>query len=246
MRDGEAKKCPVCRSLVGIRYLIAGNESEVYWYHCQCGTLFNVEDVNPLDVFNSEYRDEYRKKFGEFNKRADYFIRVYGQFIEEMTLGRTFLDVGHCVQDLSEMLHVRGWGGVGIDLIPDDRMIAGDITGDFETFNFEDTKFDFINMGRVLQCFKDPVAALEKAAGLLNNSGVLFIQHPRVEIIHEPNGIQEFGYLDARENRAIMSGRMIERVLDPHLCRVMMHENIMDRFIGGNDAHWIFQKREKK
>jgi ubiquinone/menaquinone biosynthesis C-methylase UbiE len=171
-------------------------------------------------------------------ERFEYVMRCYLPMVEEMTFGRRFLDVGFGLDFHLKNLTERGWVVEGIDLIENDF-----ITGDFERHDFKDQTFDFIFMGRVLECFEDPLKAVYKARELLNENGVLMVISPDAELIYS-GGMWDFGNWNFKEVGMIFSERQIKKVMDQMGFNVVMsRKDRGKRFVGWNMFHLIAQKR---
>jgi SAM-dependent methyltransferase len=228
--------CGVCGRKQVAQYEITDlEETKVDWYHCYCGTIFHEQGIDK-SVFNDAYLKEWQEKKG-IDLRANYILKIYLPLIEEMILGRKFLDVGFTVPHNILHLRDRGWIATGVDIIPNDF-----ITEDFEKFQFED-KFDFIHMGHVLESFQDPVRALANAYNHLNMDGVLMITHPAPELVHFV-GLAGFGNWSHKYAHVFISEKELYRIaigmgFDWIMCRL----NFSQRFVSWNDRHIILQKK---
>ncbi len=230
-------KCPICKRRISVKYKVDNAGEIVEWYHCFCGTIFHNKGINK-NYFDKAYQEKWMQ-MKEVEKRFDYLMRTYLPFIEDLTYGRKFLDVGFTLPYHIKLLARRGWITTGIDLIENEY-----IKGDFEKFDFKANKFDFILFGHCLESFIKPVEAIEKAYNLLNPQGILMITTPNPELIFL-DGLKEFGHWMHKEKWIFISKEQLKKMI----CKigfkwVLGRRNISQRYIVWNDIHVILQKVE--
>jgi len=233
----KAVHCPICKNEQVFNHKIHDStDTMVTWYHCGCGTVFHTQGLDKA-VFDADYVAKWFK-MKEIEPRLDYFVRTYFGQISHLTYGRKFLDVGFTIPVMMESLKKKGWITTGVDIIPNDYM-----TDDFATFEFQE-KFDVIHLGHVLESIGDPIAALKKAFGMLNDMGVLVITHPCPELLFEL-GPRAFGHFtDYRERHVFLSGAVIKNIASQCGFEEKYYVRNQDRkFAMWNDAHYIYQKR---
>jgi len=242
--------CPLCNNVINqiIVLNIKGGE-KAPWYLCRCGYMFHLQAVDRSKIFNADYLLDYAGR-KMIDVKYDYYLRIYMPIIEELTYGRRFLDVGCCTGHIVNSVKNRGWVATGIDLIETDF-----INGDFETFDFEISKgymerFDCIFMLDVIQCFLDPVGAIQKAVDLLRPNGLLFIVTPNTDLMKNDQ-IPYFGHWDMQQNRSFIN----ERILSESLLKsvpdfrskmeqvISIPSNTSQRFVSWNNMHMLYQKK---
>ena len=204
-------RCPLCRRIVFHSYAIAGAGDDPMgrWLHCFCGCLFNLHQPDPATVFTEAYRKKLDDR-KEIADRYNHYVRLFAPMIEERTYGRRFLDVGYGTQHIMEIMGARGWLVNSIDVLPP---MAGSFQGNFEDYNFGGATYDCLWLGDVLQCFRDPAAAIIKCFELLIPNGLLFIATPDADLVRMGK-FGAFGYWDMEENRQILTRVILERLLE--------------------------------
>jgi SAM-dependent methyltransferase len=241
-------RCKLCQRPVYQQYAIKTKEGEVYktnnWIFCSCGCLFNTEPQDKKKVFNEVYRKEYEEKKG-IKERFNYYLRNYLPIVAEKTYGRKFLDVGFCLDYNIRTMREYGWLATGIDIIPNNY-----ITGDFETYDFDGERFDFIMMADVLQCFDNPVEAIYKAYNLLNPTGLLFICTPDTDLIRD-DFVPNWGHWNIKGNQQYVNKKIlldilnrVDRDLSGRFKVIFCDNDISKRFITWNTIH-ILTRKEK-
>jgi len=231
----EGLKCPACQAPVKLSYVIA-DKDRTTWCFCKCGSVFHQKKLEQ-DYWIKEYHPKYKDWKG-IKERYEYIERIYLPIAEELTYGRSFLDVGFGLDFHICNLAKRGWRTTGIDLYVD-----GYIKDDFETYDFKDDKFDLINMGNVLGAFKEPIRAIYKAWNLLKSDGFLLIMSPDGEFIYE-KGMFGFGNWQWEENWVIFSHRQLLKILESlNFDIILKHKNTQKRMLGWNYHHTLAQKR---
>ena len=228
--------CLICKSENVLNYtIIDNNKKSGVWYSCRCGAWYQLKNVD-RKVFNEEYKKKY-EGIKCLSDRLEYLRKIYVPFIEEMTYGRKFLDVGFVIPSHIEALKERGWIATGIDLM--DNLY---IKADFELYDFKINKYDFIFMGSVLESFDNPVEAINKAYKLLNSSGVMLITTACTDFMYL-SGFKKFGHWNTAEHHIYMSRRVLEETLRVAGFDILaMKENYSQRFVTWHDLHCIAQK----
>jgi SAM-dependent methyltransferase len=238
-------RCPIDQRLVFHSYAIKGlgDDPMGRWFHCACGCLFNLHTPDPTSVFTDAYRQRYldRKDGAE---RYDYYLRTYAPLLEERTYGRRVLDVGACTDDLRAGLEARGWLAQSLDLLP-----GATFCGDFETYDFGEAQYDALWLGDVLQCFRDPFAALAKCYRLLRPTGMLFLATPDADLV-KMGRFAVFGHWDMEENRQFLTLPLLRRALtlaspgsrEGGFEVLLALQNCSQRYPSWNVAHVLAQK----
>lgn len=246
------KRCALCDQIVFQNYKLTNSDHP--WYHCACGCVFHDKAFEPEKVFTPEHNARLLELKG-YEERARYFARVYGPIIEERIYGRKVLDVGLGSDILLQEWERRGWVVDGIDLCPNPY-----ITGNFETYDFwkEDEKagrdpsrYDLIWMGDVLQCFRNPVAAVYKAYNLLNPSGILFVVTPNTDLMRKGR-IGGWGHWNQDENRHFVSYDILRDIfgrcdesLSGRMKVIYADEHVTSkRFVSYSNMHVMAQKQK--
>ena len=235
--------CRTCGSECSLKYeIVTLDQSKSSWYICKCGCIYNIDKVD-VGIFGKDYKEKYMNAKSILD-RTEYLRRNYIPLIEELTYGRRFLDVGFTYPYHFEPLKQRGWIVDGIDVMDNDY-----IKGNFEDYDFEYRRYDFINMGSVLESFNEPIKALHKAYWLLNPSGVLFIQTPDTDFMYLV-GMQKFGHWNNKEHTVYWSQRKLNEELKKIGFEIVLsRKNYSQRYICWNNQHVIVQKsyiREKE
>lgn len=234
------KRCPICEYDAPLEYGLKTIKGQSSWTICKCGALFQKEypKENP-------YTEKWYNEYAERKTRAgrvDWWARVYCVLVEDITYGRKYLDVGFGLPETIRIMRERGWITEGIDNNAPEAKDCSIIKADFEKHDFLEKKYDFINMGHVLECFRDPVGALIKAYDLLNNHGVMLITTPDVEIMYTL-GFHQWGYWNEKEHYIYFSMRtLLEHLKKIGFNIVMQRNNLANRFLYTNDMHILVQK----
>lgn len=195
----EPDLCPVCIGEVHTNILYKMQDSDTkdlsYWYHCQCGVIWNKGEVTPpREAFGKKYIETILKDKEKYADAMMYPCRIYSPFIEEITYGRKMLDVGYTSPYNMMAFRRRGWVSYGIEIVDEAETTPRLIKGDFENFSFpQDLKFDLIWMSNVLENFKEPQLALEKVYDLMPPNGVLYICTPDTNFVYN-NGVAGFSH----------------------------------------------------
>ncbi len=167
------KKCLICSAQVNF-FASTGN---LKIYKCpNCGFGF----TDQLQVNKGDYhRDEVYIQEGDlfrniFQKRVD----IINRFAEK---GKV-LEVGCSTGLMLSLFQKKGWEVTGVEVSKKAAAVAKKkgleiITTPFEDIDFNQ-KFDVVIFNHTLEHLKDPVSALQKAAKLLTNRGVLYIDLP--------------------------------------------------------------------
>ena len=256
----EPKCCPVCGVATSYSYDIEEGETglSAAWYRCGCGVIFQ-ENFPAADCYDEKYAEDYIK-MKEADVRQTHAARTYAPLIEELTYGRTMLDVGFATGRNMKFFEDRGWITFGIDVNPS---IAGKgqfYKGDFSTYDFNiplvndqlkaiageagkiERKFDLIWMSHVLEHFNDPIGVINKAKDLLTETGVLYIAVPDAEFINKM-GVAGFPHWKKREHYTIWTEPALKREVERTGMKVVMsRRNFAQRFASWFDIQLIAQK----
>jgi predicted SAM-dependent methyltransferase len=255
------KRCPVCNAQTNYVYRIqdAATDIERDFFRCQCGIVF--QENFPEEFQGTVYDEKYIKGYeGGYKPSILHGIYTYGNLIEELTYGRTMLDVGMATPFIIKEWERRGWVTYGIDINNNIKAGGNVYQGNFENYDFnlkltpelEKTlggmklnprKFDMIWMNHVLEHFKDPVKALEKAYGLLSETGVLSIAVPDADFIFK-TGVSGYGHWKPKEHYVLWTESTLVKELERIGFNVIMkRRNFSSRFMSWYDVHVICQKR---
>lgn len=250
--------CPICNISTNYVYRIEDPKTHVgvTYYRCQCGVLFQDEFASN-DVYNTEFIE-----VGNLKKSVDrntHAARTYIPLIEELTFGRTMLDVGFGIPYNMKYFEDRGWITWGIECNNTIKPGGNIYLGDFMTYDFsphiasEELKkqigekevkrtFDLIWMAHVLEHFNQPLEALERAYDLLAPNGVIYIGTPDIEFINK-TGVAGFPHWRKQEHYIMWSERALKRELERLGFKViMMRRNFSSRFSAWYDLHCVCQK----
>ena len=233
--------CPICNMPLLMNFAITDCfGKDTLWYLCKCGCFVNAEKQVNKSFYTSLYKDVYNS-LKQVKERVAYFMDRYINLIEEMTYGRKFLDVGFTDTHYMDYMTDRGWIVDGIDLIENKY-----ITGDFETHDFKNKRYDCIYMGQVLECFNDPVGMLKKAYGLLRQEGVLLICTPCADLAFH-SGIKYFGHWNGSANQIYFSTRTLLDTLHKIGYNVVVqYEHIGQRTLNWNVIHVIARRESEE
>lgn len=241
--DRKVVRCPVCFRSVYNNYDVSDwNGDRAMWYHCFCGSVFHAEPpIEKKKVYTSSHRTEYKEK-KSMQDRWDMTVRIYAPMIEELTWGRKMLDVGYCVPYMGTRMAERGWITEGIDILPPEKTDPSLIQGDFESYDFGIKRYDFILMGDMVQCFDNPVGAIQKAYSLLAPGGLLLVWTPDSQQMFL-FGNHNWGHWNRKEHRVYFSGDKFKEVAGRiGFDLVVFWRNVNSRFVSTNTFHCLLQK----
>jgi len=192
--------------------------------------------IAPFETWEG-YVEHLKTQNKHFAQRREYLRRIYLPLVEELTWGRKFLDVGYAVDDHITALEDRGWVATGID-----QVTKGRLEGDFETYEFKGKKYDFILLGGMLECFKNPVLALQRCHELLSPSGCLLMTTASVDIMWL-SGHVHWGHWSHKRHSVYWSMRtLLEQLQRVGLEIILQRQNYSSHFLARNDLHILAQK----
>lgn len=168
-----------------------------------CGHFIEVHDLNDDGLYSADYVDAtyggvegMRRAFERINaldvSRSDNLGRVRrlaqvcrvhfppGAFAERQP---SVLDVGSGLCVFLYRMKEAGWDCTGIDVDPRQALHARDVagvravTGDFLSTNALD-RYDLITFNKVLEHVDQPVRMLARAAALLREGGLVYVEVP--------------------------------------------------------------------
>lgn len=242
--DISIKMCPSCNSYISHIYFMQDSDSKIQskWYSCACGIV--VQEKEPTAVYDKKYWDKYDQYDKKLESAYEYPIRIYLPIIEELLYGRRALVIGRTTEHQPDALKSRGWVTTTIDRNSNFRDTRDLIVYDFETFDFDiNQKFNLIWIYHTLECFKDPVKALDKCKSLLTEDGILFLASPDTDFIHT-RGSAGFIHWKPEYNHIMWNRRSITKQLEKLDFNVIMcRQNYEQRFPAWDDYHLIAQLR---
>jgi predicted SAM-dependent methyltransferase len=236
--------CPICKAYVCHKYFMqdAVSKRQSKWYSCSCGIVFQ-EDV-PKGKYDKAYWDKYAEFDLKTKASYEYPVRIYMPLIEELVYGRRALLVGRDNDHQHNALETRGWVAETID--KNDYYVdkLRCFTGDFETYEFNDNvKYSLIWLYSVMECFKEPVEALNKCMNLLTEDGILFIASPDTDFINTRSS-SSFIHWKPEHNHIMWNRSSISRHLEKLGFNIIMNrQNYEHRFPAHDDFHIIAQKK---
>ncbi len=167
------KKCLICSAQVNF---FASKDSFKIYKCPNCGFGF----TDQLKVNKGDYhRDEvYIQEAGLFRNIFQKRVDIINRFAK---MGRV-LEVGCSTGLMLSLFQKMGWDTTGVEVSKKAAEVAKKkgleiITKPFEDVDF-DQKFDVVIFNHTLEHLKDPASALAKAAKLLANGGILYIDLP--------------------------------------------------------------------
>ncbi len=253
------RKCPVCGVDTNYVYLVHESKADVdgKWYRCQCQVIFN-SDIPIEHTYDSAYIKDFLDS-KEYEYRAHHAARTYAPLVEELTLGRMFLDVGYTGTAVIDYMKDRGWLTWGIDNNNDAIGNKNLYRGDFMTYDFSPAtkdagvqkmiddgkikrRFDVIWLSHVLECTPSPRLAIERISELLQPDGVVYIATPDIDFINK-TGVSSFPHWDARNHHVMWSEPALNREFErAGFKTIMSRRNYSSRFMSWYDIHAIYQK----
>jgi len=216
-------------------------DNAALWYSCVCGVMYQP-DPPAFEVKDKKYIAKYLNT-KEYKDIGKYKQRIYIPIVEELTYGRKMIDVGYTTHTGMDYLKTRGWITHGIESNKDTRETDRILHDDFETTNkLPNDSFNLVWMSFVLESFRDPLRAVEKAYGILKEDGVLFIATPDIDFLTSKPP-DEWGWWQRKEHYIYWNERALCRELE---CRgfniILKRRNYFQRLGYYHDLHIIAQK----
>jgi len=237
-------QCPVCSSYVSHIYFMADATSKETskWYSCSCGVIWQMNQ--PGKVYDKKYWDEFARYDGKTEDSFKYPVKMYAPLIEELIYGRKILLVGRVNTHQENEFCERGWVPYAIDRNEGQSPHPRLFTGNFEDYSFQkDLKFNVIWLYHTLECFLDPIAALQKCYSLLTEDGIIVIGSPDTDFIHTRGSAGFVHWKPSMNylmwNRSSISTHLEKLGFNIILCR----QNYEHRFPYWDDFHIIAQKK---
>lgn len=184
-----------------------------YWRCGLCGHEFSEHNMDLSGLYGGAYveqtygdrlRATYDSILALAPEQSDNFGRV--RRVLDFAAGHfpagyrpSLLDVGAGLGVFPFRMKEAGWNCSALD--PDPRVglhlaeVVGvrTVTGDFLDVRTDDLgHFDVITLNKVIEHVEDPVAMLSKAASLLNERGVLYVEVPDVAAANDGPGREEY------------------------------------------------------
>lgn len=234
--------CPICKSYVSQVYFMQDAISKIQskWYSCSCGVVFQGS------LPTAKYDEKYRKRYETHDKKVEsafkYPVKIYSPLIEELMYGRNALIVGTPTFHQSDALEERGWINYSIDKNESYKTEERRFVGDFETYEFPE-KYNLIWIYHTLECFADPIKALEKCKDLLVEDGIIFIASPDTDFINTRSS-SNFIHWKPEYNHIMWNRRSISKHLDSLGFNVILNrQNYEHRFPAWDDFHILAQRK---
>jgi len=237
-------KCPLCGRPTAYAKSVSESKDPkdaALWFFCSCGIAFQKEP--PKKKLKDQKYIDAHYKLKEFDLVGHHAARQYSPLIEELTYGRKMLDVGFAVPNNMDYLKERGWITFGIennvDTVETDRIFKDDYE---TTEKLYQKTYDLVWMGFVLQQFRNPIGALQRAYDILQDDGVLLITTPDIDFLYNKTG-ESFPHWKKGENYIMWSERALCRELEKIGFNIIMkRRNYYQRFGYVYDVHIIAQK----
>lgn len=236
--------CPICQSYVCHVYYMqdSSTKRKSKWFSCSCGVVFN--SVKPDKVYDQKYWMENNKPDKGRVTAFEYPVNIYAPIIEELVYGRRVLIVGRPNTYQEDALAYRGWVPTVIDKNTCLKTIDNIIASDFETYQFsKDVKYNMIWLYHTLECFNNPVGALDLCKNLLAEDGILFIGTPDTDFINTRSSAC-FIHWKPDQNHIMWNRRSLTTYLEKLGFNVILaRQNYEHRFPMWDDLHLIAQKK---
>jgi 2-polyprenyl-3-methyl-5-hydroxy-6-metoxy-1,4-benzoquinol methylase len=216
------RSCPLCNEEMSKEVFEIDNFS---YHRClACESLYTKPHLRDgvLDALYSDgtyqfYQDNLVKKGSKIRKGV-LEKRKFNQINHILDKDHiSLLDVGCGGGTFLDVCNENGWQVEGVDPSPK-ASNASNIKihqGDFNQINF-DTKFDVVSFWGVLEHLSDPIAALNKASQILNESGVIIFEVPSADcFISEYLKKSSFSptrYIESGRHNIFFSRKVIEKI----------------------------------
>ena len=181
----DHKCCPICNSVEskdckpsGIKF-----ENSIYNYFrcldCQSIYLFPVpDDIALTKIYSkSNYHDCHYSNFKPDNNSQSVQL-----LLNYLTSNSLVLDYGCGNGDFLSSLSRVNVRGVGVEFNKETAIQASKMSGcevmTVSEFSYDQTKYDLIHVGDVLEHLADPSSSLVKICSSLKSGGILFIEGP--------------------------------------------------------------------
>jgi len=254
MPSVEITPCPICKSLSSYMYYMQpkdADDEKSKWYRCNCGVIWQgklPQSLTSTDsmkkLYNEDYINSYLQGGDKYIRISQYPVRVYAPLIEELIYGRMILDVGFNTTFLMQAFQKRGWVAHGIECNAVTKKSERIFNGDFEYYEFpKDLKFNLIWMSHVLEHFRNPIRALEKARDMMKEDGVIFIATPDTDFVVTRTS-SGFPHWKMREHYIMWNIESLSKELERIGFNVILQRRNYDqRFANWDDLHIIAQKK---
>jgi SAM-dependent methyltransferase len=204
--------------------------------HFVSSTELDLSHLYERDYVDSTYGDRltaaYERVMGLPSGQSDNVARV-ARIVDELGSGGTVLDVGSGLGVFPAQMHGAGWTVTALD--PDaracqhlrSRIGATTIQADFLKADIDSLgTFDVVTFNKVLEHVEAPVTMLARAAAVLCDAGVVYIELPdgeaaaqegpgREEFFIEHLHVYSMASIALLIRRAGLRARRIERLREP-------------------------------
>ena len=235
--------CPSCAAIISQCYYMVDKSTnkKSRWFSCRCGVVFNAQ--KPTKVYDEKYWLEHNKYDAKQKDSYEYPIRIYAPIAEELVYGRRVLIVGRPNTYQEEAFRERGWVTTVIDkntcMNESDNLIASD----FETYQFpENIKYNMIWFYDVIECFSNPIGALELCKNIMPEDGLVFVSTPDTDLINTRSN-SCFIHWKADEHYVMWNKRSLSKHMDSiGFNTIMCRTNLEHRFNSWDNIHGLYQR----
>jgi SAM-dependent methyltransferase len=209
---------------------------------CNCRNIFFTEfNENFSDIYTGKYVSKYD------NDHAKKLLRNYSIYLKTILDMRgnnrspRLLEIGAATDVICEEGSKMGMWCTAFDIAERDSKFPM-ITGNFETFDFDNRKFDIIFASHIFEHFRDPIATLKKCHDLLNDGGFLFVAMPDPWFIDYANPYM-WGHWHVDEHHILWDKDSFCNVArETGFDVIMSQRNVTTNFICLLDMHLMFRK----
>jgi 2-polyprenyl-3-methyl-5-hydroxy-6-metoxy-1,4-benzoquinol methylase len=176
----------MCKFCSSERQFLINSDNNFSHYQCKSCLHVDVSPMPSLEELENYYNKEYdytKPPTVDLDKRH-FFVAKY---FEKSTRNISILDIGCANGDFLAGLRHLGFNDLsGIELNKEMGKIAKTreiivIDGMFNSESFKNQKFDFINLGDVIEHVPNPEILLGDLSNLLAPDGICFISTPNVD-----------------------------------------------------------------
>lgn len=239
------QECPRC----GCRrpFIVAIKDGGYSWCE-KCGVFYTSWKNIETAIYNKTYLD----RFTEYEKNwhyYDYAWSVYLPQIDALTGGKRggLLDIGFVYPQIMDNAKRDGFSPTaGVDINDSCKTAVGDkhklYIGDFCGMDITE-KYDVVWASHVFEHFKNPWSAMEKAAGLLNKGGCMFLSMPDPSTISSRN-VADWGHWKTDEHHVLFPIDAAKKMLEDAGMEIMAARHNTDgKFICVGDYHILARKK---
>lgn len=209
---------------------------------CNCRNI-HFTDFN--ESFSDIYDEKYVSKYD--NNHAKNLLRNYNIYLKiirnkALPFSMKFLEIGAATDVMGEEAMKFGMEPILFDMAKRESKFPM-LKGNFETYDFEDKKFDVIFASHIFEHFRDPIEAVKKCNRLLNNDGFLFIAMPDPWFIDYANPYL-WGHWHVEEHHILWDKDSFCDLSRENGFEILISQrNVTTNFICLLDMHLIFRKK---